>query len=47
MKTQNKNQIDQHVLLLQTHLVEFVWRWYVDNRPFENIVLGITDTNPM
>ena len=47
MKRKKKNQMGQHVSLLETHLVEFMWRQRMGDRPFEYLVRSIQYKYPV
>ncbi|CAF3605641.1 unnamed protein product [Rotaria socialis] len=43
MKRKKKNQLGQHVTVLGTHLIEYMWRQLFGDRPFENLVRAIQE----
>ena len=47
MKRKKKAQMGQHVSLLGSHLIEFLWRRRFGERPFENLVRCIQDKYPV
>ena len=38
-----KNQVGQHRSILDTHLIEFMWRRKPDDRPFEDLLRMIQE----
>ena len=47
MKMKKKSQMGQHVSLLGTHLVEFMWRRRFAKRPFEYLIRSIQEKYPV
>ena len=47
MKMKKKAQMGQHVSLLGTHLVEFMWRRRFGERPFEYIIRSVQEKYPV
>lgn len=46
MKMKKKCQMGQHVSLLDTHLIEFMWRRRFGDRPLENLLRAINEKYP-